>query len=134
MNTQDNGFTGDFTMSKFDEDMLIDVLGWVIDKNGMLVEAANVPQKPFALLFELMGATSPVRIVLYDCIGSKPVKDVQTNDKAPVLAGEKMTLTMAPLDFGWITTSKASLTRDDNPTLFDTFFSAVQAPVQPLTP
>ena len=129
---QDNGFTGDLMMSKFPVQYLVDTLGWVFDANGMLVEAENVPQKPHALLFEVMGTNSPIRVVLYHCVGSKPVRAYRANEAAPRFEGETMALTITPFHFGWVTTAKSSLVREENPTAYDSFFDNVMLPVNPL--
>ena len=129
--TQDNGLSGDLMMSKFPAQYLVDTLGWVYDEAGMLIEAANVPQKPHALLFEVMGTESPVRVVLYNCRGSKPTRDYKTNESSPKFDGETMEVTATPRSFGWVTTAKASLVRDENPAAFDSFFKTVMLPEEP---
>jgi len=125
---QDNGFSGNLTVGKFPDEFLIKVLNWVYDKNKMLIEAANVPQKQFALLFELMGTEEPVRVVVYHCSGAKPTKDIQTTTTTAGLSGEQMAITATTLDFGWITTARSSITKSDNSEAFEKFFDKVMLP------
>ena len=131
--TQDNGFTGDLQMARFPEDYLVAVLGWVFDDNGMLVEVSSASQKPHALLFEVMGTNSPLRVVLYNCIGSKPTRSYRTNETSPRFEGESMSITVTPFDFGWISAAKASIVKEENHAAFDSFFNAVMEPKDPLT-
>jgi len=127
----DNGFSGNLTLGKFPDEFLIAILNWVYDNNKMLIESANVQQKHFALLFELMGTVEPVRVVVYHCSGAKPTKDIQTTTTTSGLTGEQMAITATTLDFGWITTARASITKSDNPEDFEKFFTKVMLPTQP---
>ena len=129
--TADNGYTGELVAAMFPDDYLMDTLGYRLDKNGMMFEAAGAPQEPHALLFELQGNKEPRRVVLYHCIGSKPSKDVKSNEKAPQFEGEKMSMVASPIDFGWIRTSKGVMLKSRNETKFEKFFEEVQLPENP---
>ena len=131
---QDNGFTGNLTLAKFPDEFLIDVLNWVRDEMGSLVEVANAPLTPFAMLFEIrVTGNQPMRVVVYHCMGAKPTKDVATTTNSAGLTGEVMAITATNLDFGWVSTARKSLTRSDNPVAFEAWFDAVPIPMPPVS-
>ena len=53
-----NGYSGDFEVAMFPEQMMLDIWGMTKSKNGLIVENANVKPASFALLFEV-DATQP---------------------------------------------------------------------------
>jgi phi13 family phage major tail protein len=133
--TKDNGDAGDLELAYMPEEFLIDALGWAKDANGMLMELANVPQKPFALLFEVEGVNEsggrePIRVVYYNVVGAKPSRDFSTATNSVEVKTAKMALTCSPLDFGEDVgaMARASITKTGAPTLWDNFFKEVCAP------
>lgn len=60
-----NGYSGDFEVAMFPEQMMLDIWGMTKSKNGLIVENANVQPASFALLFEVDGDTTGRKYVLY---------------------------------------------------------------------
>jgi phi13 family phage major tail protein len=58
-----NGYSGDFEAADVPDDFKIDVLGYMRDSNGMLVEVADAVKKSFALMGEIAGDIKEVYIL-----------------------------------------------------------------------
>lgn len=136
--TTDNGDAGDLEMAYFPDEFLIDVLGWIKDDNGVLLELAGQPQKPFALLFEVQGvdfdgSLNPIRQVYYNVTGAKPSTEYSTTEEGIEVQTTTMPITCATLTFPDIgQLAKARVTKKDG-AVYDNFFNAVYTPA-PLTP
>ena len=66
-----NGYQGDFESALVPDSFKKDILGYIEDRNGVLVEDAGAVTQPFALLFQFENDDSATRHVLYndrDCI------------------------------------------------------------------
>ena len=131
--TTDNGDAGDLTMAYFPDEFLMDILGWVKDSGGVLLELAGQPQKPFALMFEVQGidtdgTLSPIRLVYYNVTGAKPTTSYNTTEAGITVQTSAMPITCKPMDFAGIgKLAKARVTKADG-AAFDTFFTTVYKP------
>ena len=131
--TTDNGDAGDLEMAYFPDDFLIDILGWTKDSNGVLLELAGQPQKPFALLFEVQGvdldgSNNPIRQVYYNVTGAKPSTEYATTQEGIEVQTTSMPITCAPLVFPSIgQLAKARVTKKDG-AVFENFFNTVYQP------
>lgn len=66
------GYTGDLEIAKIPDSFKTDVLNYVADSAGALVETTNAEYKPFALLFQIEGDKNARRHVLYNCMANRP--------------------------------------------------------------
>lgn len=67
-----NGYSGDLEMALIPDSFKTDILGYIIDSAGVLIENANAPTQPFALLFQFEGDANATRHVLYNCTATRP--------------------------------------------------------------
>ena len=66
------GYTGDLEIAKIPDSFKTDVLNYVTDSAGALVETTDAEYKPFALLFQIEGDKNARRHVLYNCMANRP--------------------------------------------------------------
>lgn len=132
---QNNGYSADWEMAKFPDEILQQMLGWVIDDNGALIETPTGASRDFALMFQVDGDVRGRRVVYYCCTGSAPNNDSSTTEDTQEVATQTMSVTVIPYDLGvdmgeGITTAtKAVLEYDsEKPTAYNNFFSAVYMP------
>ena len=67
-----NGYEGDLELAKVPDDFCKDVLGYVEDGAGALVEDANASVVHFALLGQFEGDAHAKRFVMYNCVAKRP--------------------------------------------------------------
>ena len=72
------GYSGTWEVAKLTDDFKKDVLGYVEDSNGVLLEDADAEVTPFALLFQIDGDAHNRRHVLYNCAASRPELNAST--------------------------------------------------------
>ena len=125
-----NGYTGDLTMAKIDDEIVAKMLGWDIDDNGALVENADGKPTHFAMIFEVQGDLKPRRTVYYDCLASRPAKAENTKGETITVNPDIYNLKVVSKDFGGKPIVKATLELNDtNKTVFDAFNTAVYTPL-----
>lgn len=93
------GYTGSLEMALFPDQFLVDVLGFVRDGNGGLIETTESKAKPFALLYEVDGNASPTRFVFYKVTPSRPTSEANTKTDTTDVDTQTMSITMAPQAF-----------------------------------
>lgn len=72
------GYSGNWEVAKVPDSFKVDVLGYVQDDDGVLVENANAAVVPFALLFQMEGDVHARRHVLYNCVATRPDLNANT--------------------------------------------------------
>lgn len=122
-----SGYSGDFEVAKVPDSFRTDVLGDVIDGNGMLVEDADTVTKSFALIAQFSGDKHNTRHVWYNCTATRPTSGSATIEETAEPQTESITITSIPATFGTRHIVKAKAT-PDNTAAYAAFFSAVQIP------
>ena len=67
-----NGYEGDLEIAKIPDSFYKDVLGFIEDGEGALVEDAGAVGAHFALIGQFEGDAHAKRFVLYNCVASRP--------------------------------------------------------------
>ena len=124
-----NGYTGDIELAKIPDAVLAEILGQLVDTNGMLIESADDVPKKFALMGQMQGDAKNRRFVYYNCKANRPGQENNTKTETtepdtetlpiiarPVLSGEKM-LVKGVMELN-----------ATNQIVYDAFFDAVTLP------
>ena len=72
------GYSGTLTIANIPTSFFIDVMGEVIDDNGMQLEIGDANQKSFALMYEVEGDADEKRYVFFNCTAQRPVASANT--------------------------------------------------------
>ena len=76
-----NGYSGSLELAKIPKDFLKDCLGQEEDDNGAVIENKNNTVKRFALMFQFEGDETGSRVVLYDCVATRPKTEHSTTEE-----------------------------------------------------
>ena len=124
-----DGYTADLEVALFPDEVIAEMLGWVIDDNGMLVEVADGRPKPFALLAQIQGDKRPRRFVYYKCQAGRPSKEYTTKGETVDVATDTLNMTIMPVEVDGRRIVKGTIEKnEENATEFDGFFSDVLTP------
>ncbi len=120
-----NGYSGDFEVAMFPEQMMLDIWGMTKSKNGLIVENANVKPASFALLFEVDGDTTGRKYVLYNCSATRPGIKANTKSETTDPDTQASTITVSPMADGTI---KAHTADDAAPATLNGWYTSVTLP------
>lgn len=126
-----NGYQGDFESALIPDSFKKDILGYIEDKNGVLVEDAGAVTQPFALLFQFEGDANATRHVLYNVTSGRPSVAGQTTDATIEPQTETATFTAVAIHNASLGKDivKASITPTQ--AQYEGWFDAVYQPVAP---
>ena len=130
VSVSNNGYEGDWELAKLPDDVLTEILGFVDDSNGVLVEDAGAAVKHFALAFQFEGDAHARRHILYNCTMSRPSVSGSTKEETIEPQTESVTITAtsiynATLDKDIV---KASATQADSATAYAAWFTTAYQP------
>ena len=125
-----NGYEGDWEVAKLPDDVLTEILGFVEDSNGVLVEDAGAPVKHFALAFQFEGDAHARRHILYNCTMSRPSVAGSTKEESIEPQTETVTITATSVYNASLDTDvvKASATQADSATAYAAWFTTAYQP------
>lgn len=89
------GYEGTFEAALIPDSFKADILGEVVDSNGVYNEVTGAPAQPFALLFEFNGDENATRFAMYNCVASRPSVSGQTVEESVEAQTETLNLTCA---------------------------------------
>lgn len=121
-----SGYTGTYEFAKIIDSFYTDVLGYVVDDNGILVEVAGVAPKEFALMFQFEGDKTATRYVMYRCTASRPDLASQTTEESITPVTETLDIKAIPMTWQERQIVKAKAVEGD--TGYDAWFTSVQMP------
>lgn len=122
-----SGYTGTYEFARIIDSFYTDVLGYMIDDNGNLVEVAGVTPKEFALMFQFEGDKNATRYALYRCTASRPDLASQTTEETITPITETLDIKAIPVTYNNLQIVKnRAVVGDAN---YDSWFTAVQLPV-----
>lgn len=124
---------GDLEMARIIDAFKKQVLGYIQDEKGLLLEDMNPEEVHFALLFETMNDKKRRRYVMYNCMATAPTVGSATIEGSKEPQTESSTITSMGIwveSFGkWF--DHAETTPETDATSFANFFTAVQLPTAP---
>jgi len=124
-----NGYSGDFEAADVPDDFKVDVLGYIRDSNGMLVEVADAQKKSFALMGEISGDTKQRKFIYYNVNSGRPTGDLNTKNDSTEPDTKTVALTMTPIEISGKQVVKGKIElNDSNQDKFDNFYSEVLLP------
>lgn len=91
--TANGGYTGTLEIAAVTDDMLVDLLGYVKDANGALVEDADAQPASFALLFEVGSNLEDARFAMYNCTVARPSVERKTKESSIDVSTESLEFT-----------------------------------------
>ena len=134
-NTAPTSRQGDLEMARIIDAFKKQVLGYIADEKGILLEDMNPEEVHFALLFETMNDKKPVRYVMYNCTATAPTVGSATNEGSKEPQTETTTITSTGIYVAgfekWF--DHGETTPETDATAFSNWFTAVQVPTPPAT-
>ncbi len=121
-----NGYTGDVETALIPDEVLAEVLGWIIDSNDVLVEIADAKARPFALLAQIQGDAKNRRFVYYNCTGGRPGQSSTTQGSSADPQTETMQLEILPIKVGENLLVKA--VAEEGSAAYSNWFNGVYVP------
>lgn len=91
------GYEGDLEIAKVPDSFKQDILGYVKDNKGVLLEDANADATHFALLFQFEGDVKATKHVMYNCTAARPSASGNTKTDTVEPQTESMTITATPI-------------------------------------
>ncbi len=126
--TANNGYSGDLEIALIPEWFRTEILKEELDKNGVLVEKANVSETAkFALLFEFDGDVNAIRHVLYNCSASRPSIESETKEDTIEPGTETLSLTADPREDGLVKSRTGDTTTQDT---YTNWYKTVYVPLE----
>lgn len=129
------GYTGTFESAAMQDDVLTELLGYVTDANGMVIEDADAVAKTFALLYEVDSNIEPTRFVMYNCTLARPSDEYSTKSESsePDTQSADITIITRTFKYGTDTINaikghlaKTTATEEK----YNNFFSEVMVPTK----
>lgn len=123
----DSGYTGTLSVQILSDNFKKDVLGWIEDSNGVLIEPVIFEKTEFALLCEFKGDAHKTRHCFYRCMATKPTIASKTVEEGGLeVQQDEISVIIAPETYTTPNYTKASVNADN--TQYDTWYTTVYTP------
>lgn len=138
-----NGYSGDYESALIPDEFLQEIMNYVQDANGILIEDSSLQSESFAFLFEFEGDKKAVRRVLYNCKMTRPSVEGETTEDSKEPTTETGTITASPLvlpepmmvggkEVQAIVQGKVTPDTPDN--IYNDWYKSVHLPIQDTVP
>lgn len=97
------GYEGDLTLAYIPESFYKDCLGYKEDANGVLYEDQDSAPVHFALLFQFQGDAHAKRVVLYNCVATRPNSEANTKEESITPQTEQISIKASSIYVAGIT-------------------------------
>lgn len=128
VSVSNNGYSGTYEVAEIPVEFRTQVLGDVLDANGILTESNKSKPKRFAMMYEFDGDIKATRHVLYDCTASRPTDSSNTTTETIEPVTSELTFTASPLEDG---TVKRKTTAETPEPIYDGWYENVYVPAPP---
>lgn len=120
------GYEGDLEIARVSDDFKKDILGYIVDGGGALVENVNAPAQHFALMFQFEGDEKATRHVMYNCVAQRPDTAGSTKEESVDPQTESVSITATSIFSSALNTDivKAEMAEATN-TPYTTWFTSV---------
>lgn len=120
------GYEGDLEIARVSDDFKKDILGYIVDGGGALVEDVNAPAQHFALMFQFEGDEKATRHVMYNCVAQRPDTAGSTKEEGVDPQTESVSITATSIFSSALNTDivKAEMAEATN-TPYSTWFTSV---------
>lgn len=124
------GYEGDLEIARVIDSFKTDVLGYITDGKGVLVEDANAGAKHFALLFQFEGDEKATRHIMYNCTATRPSASGSTKEESVEPETETVTVTATTIYVAALETDivKAESVADTDTATYNSWFTTVYLP------
>lgn len=130
MGSSNTGYEGDLEIARVIDAFKTDVLGYMTDANGVLLEDADAEPVHFALMFQFEGDVKATRHVLYNCTATRASAAGSTKEESvePETETVTVTATSAYIPALGKNIPKAEANESTNATAYNAWFTSVYAP------
>ena len=129
------GYTGTFNFAIVPDSFKVDVLGEVVDDNGMQVEVADAVTKSFALLYEVEGDADKKRYVFFNCTAQRVAPGANTKSDSTNPDTQDLEFAAIGKDFTFDGETKNIVkgSAEESATAFAGWYTAVPTPTKGAT-
>lgn len=126
------GYTGTLTVALVHDKFKQDVLGEVVDDNGMQVEVADATPKSFALMYEVEGDADKKRYVFFNCTAQRVAAGANTKSDSTNPDTQDLEFAAIGKDFTFDGETKSVVkgSAEEAATAFAGWYTAVPTPTK----
>ena len=120
-----SGYEGDLEVALITTEFALEILGEILDSNGVLVERNDAEPAQFALLFEFEGDKNKIRHVLYCCSAGRPATESSTKEESTEVKTETLSIKSTALPSGLV---KCKTCESTDETTYNNWYKSVYIP------